>query len=313
MSAWQNKLVSIFQKRRLDEELDEEIRAHLEMATEEHVSRGMSLRDARLAARRSFGAIEPMKERHRDVRTFGWLDDLARDLRFGLRSLSRSPGFTVTAMLTLALGIGATTAVFTVVNAVLLRPLPYEDPERLVVVHETTADLPGGYVRPSDFVEYNRHSTVFESLGAHMFPSMRGGDVLGGGDEPLWVPTARVSANLFRLLGVEPILGRSFDSEEDQPGNDVVIMLSHGLWQRHFGANPDVIGQQKVHFRHVRPTTPVADLIGLSRSRLALPPVVDFQMRDNWSSRLLDNDQQIGDVAREGKVELTLQPDVRLG
>ncbi len=173
--SWQYKLVSVFKNRRLDEELDGEISAHLEMTTEEYVSRGMSLRDARLAARRSFGAIQPMKERHRDVRSLGWLDDLARDLRFGLRSLSRSPLFTVTAMLTLALGIGATTAVFTVVNAVLLRPLPYEDPARLAGVHETTAGLPGGYVRPSDFVEYNQHNTVFESLGAHVPPSMRSG------------------------------------------------------------------------------------------------------------------------------------------
>jgi putative ABC transport system permease protein len=144
---------------------------------------------------------------------------------------------------TLALGIGATTAMFTVVNTVLLRPLPYHNPDRVVAVYETYPDFPRFFVKPFDFLEYQQHNTVFESVAAHL---RRGNEVLTGGDEPLVVWTGRVSANLFPLLGVAPIQGRTFYPEEDQPGNDDVMILSHGFWQQHFGADPDVIGRPMV-------------------------------------------------------------------
>ncbi len=199
---------------------------------------------------------------------------LWNDGRFAMRGLLRAPGFTAITIGTLALGIGATTAMFTVVNAVLLRPLPYHNPDRLVAVYETLPGFPRFFVRPSNFVEYQQHNTVFESVAVHL----RGGnEILTGGDEPLAVSTARVSANLFTLLGVAPIQGRTFDPEEDQPGNDDVMILSHGFWQQHFGADPDVIGEQIV--LNDRTFT----IVGVMPSGFELPELREVDVWRPWA------------------------------
>src|SRR5215207_5336724 len=161
---------------------------------------------------------------------------LTRDLRYSLRLLAREPGFAVLAILTLALGIGAATAIFTVVDSVLLRPLPYKDADRLVVaLHGPEASAP---VSPADYADYRRDARSFEGLAA----AQAWGVTLGGGDRPERVAALQVSANLIDVLGVAPLLGRTFAPGEDEAGRARVVLLGHGLWQRRFGANPAIVG-----------------------------------------------------------------------
>src|SRR5262245_10290182 len=160
-----------------------------------------------------------------------------RDLRYTLRVLSREPGFALLATLALALGIGATTAMFTVVDSVLLRPLPYADPDRLVVtLHGPTANGP---VSPADFFDYRRDARSFKGLAA----AQAWGATLDGGERPESVPGLQVSADLFDVLGVGARLGRTFAAGEDEPGRNRVVVLSHRLWQRRFAADPAIVGK----------------------------------------------------------------------
>jgi putative ABC transport system permease protein len=164
------------------------------------------------------------------------VDTLVRDLRYSLRVLTREPGFTLLAILTLALGIGATTAIFTVVDSVLLRPLPYRDSDRLVVaLHGSDASAP---VSPADYVDYRQQARSFEGLGAAQAWS----GTLGGGDRPERVAGLQVSANLLDILGVPPLLGRTFVEGDDEAGRDRIAVLSHGLWQRRFAGDQAIVG-----------------------------------------------------------------------
>src|SRR5262245_21906192 len=168
-------------------------------------------------------------------------EEVFQDLRYGARMLLKHPGFTLIAILTLALGIGANTAIFSVVNAVMLRPLPYSEPERLVQVWVTNpgANRWGDWVSYPDFLDWREHNTVFDEIGAcRPWPFN-----LTGGDSPEALWGAYVSASLFTVLGVEPFLGRTFLAEEDQPGGDRVAVISHALWQRRFGADLAMIGK----------------------------------------------------------------------
>jgi putative ABC transport system permease protein len=169
------------------------------------------------------------------------METLWQDLRYGFRMLARNPGFTVVAVLTLALGIGANTAIFSVVNAVLLRPLPYHDPESLVMVWETDSNrnVNEEWVSPPNFLDWSSQNRVFQHMAAFTVRSFN----LSGVEEPQRLEGYRVSASLFPLLGVEPALGRAFQSDEDRFGGLRVVLLSHGLWQRRFGADPQVIGR----------------------------------------------------------------------
>jgi putative ABC transport system permease protein len=158
------------------------------------------------------------------------------DLRYAMRMLLRNPGFTVVAVLTLALGIGANTAIFSVVNAVLIRPMPYHEPDRLVAIHQTDLKKGWKFVPPSpaDFLDWREQNQVFDGIAAFRvwFHSLAGSD---GAENVLGV---RASANFFRVLGVSAAHGRTFLTEEDQPGRDQVVLLTHGLWQRRFGSDP---------------------------------------------------------------------------
>ncbi|HJR05678.1 MAG TPA: ABC transporter permease [Pyrinomonadaceae bacterium] len=169
------------------------------------------------------------------------MGDLWQDLRYGLRMMLKNPGFTVVAVLALALGIGANSAIFSVVNTVLLRPLPYRDPERLVMIWED--DTKGGYPRDTpaaaNYIDWRDQSSVFEGMAAMAEQNFN----LTGTGEPEKIEGRRVSANLFSLLGVEPQVGRAFLAEEDQPGRSRVVVISHGLWQRRFGADAKIINQ----------------------------------------------------------------------
>jgi predicted permease len=226
---------------RAEAELDEEIRTHIEFETEQNIESGMSPEEARYAALRAFGNVALSKEDSRTMWGLRWLETLWQDVRFGARTLAKNPGFTAVAVVALALGIGANSAIFSVVNTVLLRPLPFKDPERLVMVWEkgNADEFPINSTSAANFIDWRDQNQVFEGVAVMGRASFN----LTGVGEPVRVDGRRVSANMFRLLGVEPQLGRAFLPEEDDPGAAAVVILSYGLWQRRFGSDPGVVGR----------------------------------------------------------------------
>jgi putative ABC transport system permease protein len=230
--------------------LDEEIRDHLERRTEEYVAKGLSPEEARYAACREFGGVEQAKEKCRDTRKVNWIYELVQDLRYGLRQMRRNPGFTAVAVITLALGIGANTAIFSVVSSVLIHPLPYSepysDPDRLVWITEFWPQL--SYIMGDstpvpvpDYLHWREQNHVFESMAA--YGGHRGAVNLGGKGELERVDITGVTWNFFPMLGVQPALGRDFLPEEDRPGGPPVVILSYALWQRRFGSDPKLVGR----------------------------------------------------------------------
>ncbi len=236
-----SRLVALFRKQRLEEELDEEVRSHLEMLVEENLRKGMSSEEARYAALRSFGGVEQVKETYREQRGLPMIETLFQDVRYGLRQLRRNPGFTAVAVITLALGIGANTAIFSVVNGVLLRPIPYSRPSRLVQIFSTNQLWHATQIAVSaaDFPAIQGQARSFAQMALFNFSSAN----LTGQGEPEQLSTIQVSPDFFPVLNVPPALGRWFVSEEGQPGKNRVVILGHTLWQRRFGSNPTVLGQ----------------------------------------------------------------------
>jgi putative ABC transport system permease protein len=236
-SSWRN----LSRKALLDQELDEELRAYVELLTGEKIARGMGAAEARRASLVEVGGVEQVKERVRDVRAGHVMESLWQDLRYGARGLLKSPGFTLVAVLTLALGVGATTAIFSVVNAVLLRPLPYPEADRLVYVGQLYRSGLAGSGEPK-FLFWREQARSFEALACYSGYGGAGGN-LAGGSEAEYVRGVRVSEDFFRALGVDPALGRAFTHEEDQPGGPSVAILSDGLWRRSFGGDTALIGK----------------------------------------------------------------------
>ena len=230
-----NPLRRLFSRDRYESDLDRELRFHLEMETAANLELGMSPEDARRAALLSFGGMEKAKEECRDASGLRWLETLGQDLRYGARLLARSPGFTAAAVLTLALGIGANTAIFSVADAVFLRPLPFAEPERLTAIWLDATD---SSVSKAQYAEV-RAAKSFEDVAAY---SAWGFSLTGAG-EPEQLKGARVTTNLFRLLGIRPALGRGFIPEEGTPGRGRVAVLGHGLWHRRFAADPQIAGK----------------------------------------------------------------------
>src|SRR5438132_5904066 len=198
-----------------DNELEEELRMHLELAADEQRRRGRSPEDAARAARLEFGGVAQAMEEVRDQRGLPWLENLARDIRYGMRSLAQSRAFTVVAVLTLALGIGANTAIFSLINAVLLRPLPFKDPGRLVMVWEdaTFAGFPRNTPAAANYADIKAQSHTLEDMAALDFRSFN----ITGDGEPERAAAYGVTANFLPLLGTNPVLGRSFTADEDSP------------------------------------------------------------------------------------------------
>jgi len=227
---------------RKDEELDDEIQSHLGMAARDRVQSGENPRDAQDAAKREFGNVGLVKEVTRQMRSGASLETLLQDLRYGLRMLTKSPGFAVIAVLTLALGIGANTAIFSVVDAVLLNPLPYHDANRLVVLFQTYKEFPHGSVSYSNFLDWQRMNGSFGGMAAYR----NSGFSLYGQGEPEPLHGEYISAGFFELLGVTPLLGRTFSADEDQLGANPVVLISERLWRRKFGADPKIIGQRVI-------------------------------------------------------------------
>jgi predicted permease len=234
------RLRSLVRRRRVERELDDELRYHLERQTEENRARGMGAEEARRAALRALGGVEQRKEECRDARRVSLVEDSLRDLRHGLRGMARSPAFTLVAVLTLALGIGANTAIFSVVNGVLLRPLPYADPDRLYWVTIDRREIGNRFtLSVADFLIMRERAQSFERLAA-----VRGERLnLTGGAEPERVAGMWVTADFFAALGARPAIGRTFLTHEDRPDSHPVAVVSHALWQRHLGSDPNAHGR----------------------------------------------------------------------
>ena len=234
------RLRALFRRQQLDQELDEELQAHLEEMAQQYVDSGMSAEEAHYAALREFGNVELAKQECRDTRKVLWMQNLQEDLRFSVRMLRKNPGFTAVALLTIALGIGVNTAIFSVVNAVLLRPLPFTEPKRLVVLRESSPDLPVMSVSLANLADWQSMNTVFENMGGFRRVSA----ILVGSGDPRRILIGQVTSGLFPTLGVAPILGHTFSGEEDRPSAAPVVVLSERCWKREYDRDPAILGKQ---------------------------------------------------------------------
>jgi putative ABC transport system permease protein len=221
------------------EEIDEELRFHIEQRTGENTAAGMSPVEAAREARKRFGNWQSVREDCRDARSVSFGETMLKDIRFGMRMLRRNPGFTAVAMLTLALGIGANTAIFSIVDGVLLKPLPYEQPGQLVQVWEAPAPGKRIYASPGAFLDWRQDSTVFEALSIADDTDRN----LPGDGDPERVSGLAMSASGLQILRARPLFGRTFAPDEDQPGKDKVVVLTHGFWQRRFGGETNIVGR----------------------------------------------------------------------
>ncbi len=238
-----SRIGSLFRRGELDARLDEELRAHVELAMAEHVRRGMSEEEARTAALCEFGGVTQTRERYRMQRGVPWLEQIVRDVRFALRQLRKSPGFTVTSILTLALGIGAATSVFSVVNAVLLKPYAFREPERLVVMREVIEESRGeqGSV-PDNYRHFLRLKASARGLEDAAIFQSRAISLSENGDHPRMVGGLAGSPNLLHMLGVEPMLGRNFLASDGVKGATPVAILSYSAWQELFAGSSNALG-----------------------------------------------------------------------
>ncbi|HEV2856052.1 MAG TPA: ABC transporter permease [Thermoanaerobaculia bacterium] len=266
------RLQTLSDRDRFERDLDDELKFHLEMETAKNVERGMSPAEARALARRELGPVDLFKDEVRDARGVTWLDDVRRDVRFGLRSLRRSPAFTLVAVLCLALGIGANAALFSVINSVLLRPLPYPEPERLVRVYETMADSgPGGGAAVPNYRDWAAQSTAFEALTAWV----RGSRNLQLSGEAQRIRTTEATPNLFRMLHARALRGRVFVPGQDEPGRSPVVVISEALWRQRFGGDPSLVGQA------IRLDGAPYTVIGIMPASFAFPPL-SREATDAW-------------------------------
>src|SRR5215470_16296120 len=259
------RLRALFRRESVLRDIEEELRVHVEMETETNIKRGMPPDEAGDAALKSFGALVRNTERGYDIRGGGWLETLWQDLRFGARMLVKQPGFTLIAVITLALGIGANTAIFSVIYAVLLRPLPYPTAERLVILTTgTNVDLPT-YVSYPDYVDFRDRTHSFDDTACFV------DDVFNvtGVEPAVAVDGRRVNWNFFQMLGVKPQVGRLFAPSDDQAGAVPTAAISDAFWHEEFGGDDKIIGK-------------VITLDGSSFTVIGvLPPGFELQRRDD--------------------------------
>lgn len=239
-SLWSN----LFHKDRVDQEFSEEIRAYLDMLTEAKIRQGQTPQEARRNALLELGGVDQVEEKVREVRMGQFIETAWRDVRLGVRTLIHSPIFTAVTVLSLALGIGANTAIFSVVNGLLLRPLSYPESERLVDVWHTPPQqsFPGldrFSVSPANYLDWKTQSNAFEQIAVYGYAGLS----LSTSNDPLPLIGATVSSDFFSVLRSNAMQGRTFTPDEEQAGRDQVVVISHGLWQRAFGANPNLVGQ----------------------------------------------------------------------
>src|SRR5260370_33758309 len=233
------RLRGLFRKLHLEADLDAQLRAHLEMLTEENIRRGMSLEEAHYAARREFGGVEQTKELYREERGVQFFDALLQDLRCALRGLAKRPSFALVAILTLALGIGSTTAVFSVVDRILFRSLPYPNDERLVSFGDKAPFEAIEFVLGPDYVDWKKAQTPFESITS-LVPG--GADCDLTGRNPVRLKCALVESTFLPTFGIQPLLGRNFTNDEDRPNATRVALISYGLWRSRFASDRNLTG-----------------------------------------------------------------------
>ena len=235
------RLTALVRSRKLDKELDEEVRSHLAMRTADLVAAGIPPEEARVRALRAFGNSTFIKEETRTMDSLGWLESFLQDLRYGLRQMLHNPGFALVAVLTLALGIGANTAMFSVLEAVVLRQLPYPQPRQLARLYEGNPQkgFPRFAVSPPNFLDWQAQNHTFAYLAA----LNRETRTLTGHGDPVRLRTLVATADLFRVYGVEPALGRGFSAQDAQIGHQHVVVLSHATWRSLFGSDPGVLGK----------------------------------------------------------------------
>ena len=240
MRLWR-RIINLFRRKRVDAEIEAELRSHLEMAAEDGVRSGMNEEEARRAARLRFGNPQVMRERTVAADMSLWLEGVWRDVKYALRQLRKSPGFAATAVLTLALGIGATTTVFSIVNCVLLKPFPFHNSVRLVMVHEATRNLKGiDAVNYQHYLFWKKHTKTVQEMALFIQGSF---SVATGSGHPRIVSGLSISPDFFSVLDVQPALGRTFRPIEATEGHNEVIMLSWGAWQKYFDGDKNAIGK----------------------------------------------------------------------
>ncbi len=249
----QRRIEGMLQKRKLDADMAEEMRSHIEMRTRENIEAGMPADEARYAAIRQFGWVDNIQETCREQRGVTWLEHLVQDLRYGARMLRKNPGFTAVAVLTLALGIGANTAIFSIINGVLLKPLPYPQPDRLVTLWELAPErgIEQERVSGPNYLDWRAQNSVFSDMAVS--PGWDSSDFkLVVRDGTVKVHGMHASSSLFTTFGGAPLLGRTFLPEEDRHEGNRVALLGYGLWQRYFGGDPNILGQSILVDRYGR-------------------------------------------------------------
>src|SRR5215475_14039743 len=284
-------LRALFRRSQVERELDEELRYHIERQTEQNIRLGMNPEEGRSAAIKTFGGVEQARERSRDARGVRWIEDLWRDLSYGARMLVKNPGFTSIAVLTLSLGVGANTAIFSVVNAMLLRPLPYAEPERLVAIDGTDARGPEGPKRFDsssypDFFDWRERNQSFDSMASYHSATF----TMTGNGAPTHLSGQVVSAELFDMLKARPYLGRVFTRADEKVGGEGAgraAVISYGLWQNRFGADPNIVG------RAVTLDRKLFQIVGVMK------PGFQFPMQANpveiWASLAVDSEPSNGE------------------
>jgi putative ABC transport system permease protein len=280
LRAWCLRFAALFRKEQHDRELAEELESHLQMHIEDNLRSGLNPAEARRQALIELGGIEQTKENYRDRRGIQWFETLLQDLRFGLRMLQKNPGFTAVAVLTLSLGIGANTAIFSVVNAILLRPLPFPDPGRLMVVWHTPPQkiFPGVsrfVVSPANYLDWRSQNHVFDQMAAIGYRNLN----LAGTGQPESVEGAAVSADFFSVLGVRPSTGRGFVAADDQPGGGNVVVVSSAFRQSHFGSDKNILG------RTIKLNDQSYVIIGVMPPKFDFPSRVQFWMPLAWTDK----------------------------
>jgi putative ABC transport system permease protein len=237
-----SRLAALLRARRLDDDLDAEIQTHLELAEEDARARGVSPEEARREAKLSFGGVDGIREAHRDRRSVRWIETFLKDFRYGLSSLLRRPGFSIVAVGVLAFGVGTTTVMFSLVDSVLLRPMPYANPDRIVRLWEVPR--PGSINQTTNgfFDEWRRRSQSFDAMAASRPAHITA--TIGG--DPVRLSGVLATADYFNVFGVHAAIGRTFMRDDDQPGHERVLVLSHAAWQSRFGGDPAAVGQQLI-------------------------------------------------------------------